>query len=190
MGAVLKRPKTSGEALDEFERDARTLEKEKLSEDARAAWERLRAQISGMQEAIKRLQAIKPFSPQKAAERIVAELQNAEGGALSGADLKSRWGLTAAVLHRRRKEHRIIYWRDSRHDFFYPQWQFTETGALLAGIQEVLKIFDSDDEWRVMRHFLGARKQLGERRPLDLLRDGEIDTVIAHARNHGAENTW
>src|SRR5580658_10845145 len=116
MAVVLKSPKTSAETLDEFERDARTLEKEKLSGDARAAWGRLRDQIAGMQKAIKHLQAIKPFSPQEAGKRIVGELQNAEGGAVSGAYLKSRWGLTAAVLHRRRRERRIIYWRDARHD--------------------------------------------------------------------------
>jgi TolA-binding protein len=85
----MKRLKTSAETLGEFERDARTLEKEKLSEDARAAWERLREQIAGMQKAIRQLQEIKPFSPQKAGQRIVCELQNAEGGAVSGGDLKS-----------------------------------------------------------------------------------------------------
>jgi hypothetical protein len=32
--------------------------------------------------------------------------------------------------------------------------------------------------------------QLADRRPLDLLRAGEIQKVLAHARNHAAENTW
>jgi hypothetical protein len=190
MAVVLKGPKISGDALDNFERDALMLEKEKLSKEARAALTRLRAQFDVIRQEIKRLPSIKPFSPKKAGERIVAELQNADGGAWSGADLKSRWGLTAAVLHRRRKERRIVCWRDPRHNFFYPQWQFTEAGALLPGIQEILQIFNSDDEWRIMRYFLGPRKQLAGRRPLDLLRSGEMDAALAHAHNHGVENTW
>lgn len=59
-----------------------------------------------------------------------------------------------------------------------------------AGIQEVLQTFNSADEWRVMRYFLGPRKQLEGRSPLDLLRAGEVQTVVNHARAHAAENTW
>jgi hypothetical protein len=34
------------------------------------------------------------------------------------------------------------------------------------------------------------RQQLGARRPLDLLRSGEVEKVRAHAQLHVAENTW
>jgi hypothetical protein len=131
------------------------------------------------------------FDPEQAGENLVAELQAAEGGAWNGAELKTEpFKLSAATLHRRRKEHRIIYWRDARHEFHYPKWQFTPAGALLPGIQEVLEQFHSPDEWRVMSYFLGRRQQLGGRRPLDCLRQGEITTVLAHAQLHAEENTW
>jgi hypothetical protein len=87
-------------------------------------------------------------------------------------------------------EHRIVYWRDAKHDFHYPKWQFTPTGAILPGVQEVLQIFRSEDEWGVMSYFLGKRQQLGDRRPLDLLRQGEKATVLAHAKLNADENTW
>ncbi len=123
-------------------------------------------------------------------DRIVAELKTAEGGAFTGAELATKFQLTASVLHRRRREHRVIFWRDPQHENRYPRWQFNEAGALLPGIQEVLQAFESFDEWRVMRYFLGPRKQLGGKRPLDLLRNGDIETVVNHARTHAAENTW
>jgi hypothetical protein len=104
--------------------------------------------------------------------------------------LQVRFGLSSATLHRRRKEYRIIYWRDARHNFHYPQWQFTPTGALLPGIQEVLELFMSQDEWRVMRYFLGPRAQLSGLRPLDLLRQGKMEEVLAHAKIHVAEDIW
>jgi hypothetical protein len=186
---MLRSAEDADQSLLQIERDSKKLEAARLSKEARAILERIRAKAGALRETMKHLR-IDPFSPQQAGERIVAALQNAEGGALSGAQMKRAFGLSPAVLHRRRKEHRIVFWRDSRHDFFYPRWQFTETGAMLPGIQDILQMFNSDDEWRVIRYFLGPRKQMNDRRPLDFLRAGEADKVIAHARFHAVENTW
>lgn len=136
--------------------------------------------------------AAKPqaFDPHATGQRLVEELQAAEGGAWTGQELQARFGLTAAVLHRRRKEHRIIYWRDARHEFHYPQWQFNAAGALMPGIQEILEQFKSQDEWRVVRFFLGPRAQLSGQQPLDLLRQGDVAKILAHAKIHVEENTW
>jgi hypothetical protein len=38
--------------------------------------------------------------------------------------------------------------------------------------------------------FLGARRQLGNQRPLDLLRQGTVNEAVAHAGLHATENTW
>jgi hypothetical protein len=120
----------------------------------------------------------------------VETAKTTEGGAWTGAELNERFGLNPSTLHRRRKEHRIVFWRDAQHEFHYPKWQFTPTGALITGIDEVLDTFKSSDEWRIMRYFLVPRHQLGERTPLDLLRSGEVAKVLAHAKAHGEENSW
>jgi hypothetical protein len=130
------------------------------------------------------------FDPCAAGEQFVEELRAAQRGAWTGQELRARFELTPATLCRRRKEHRIISWRDARHDFHYPKWQFTLTGALLPGIQEVLAAFLSRDEWRIMRYFLGKRAQLAGLSPLDLLRRGEQEKVFAHAKLHVEQNTW
>ena len=130
------------------------------------------------------------FDPYAAGENLVGGLQKAEGGAWTGQDLQEQFALTSATLHRRRKEHRILFWRDAQHEFHYPKWQFTESGALLSGVQEVLQSFQSHDEWRLIRYFLGPRGQLSGRRPLDLLRAGQVDRVLKHAKVHAEENTW
>lgn len=134
--------------------------------------------------------AARTFDPWAAGQQAVEEMKNAEGGAWTGQELRELFDLTPATLHKRRAEHRIVYWRDAKHDFHYPKWQFTPTGAILPGVQEILQIFRSDDEWGVMSYFLGQRRQLGDRRPLDLLRAGEKDKVAAHAKLHADENTW
>jgi hypothetical protein len=130
------------------------------------------------------------FDPYEAGQLEVMRLQKSEGGAWSGQDLARLFDLSFAVLHRRRKEFRIIYWRDARGEFHYPKWQFNPAGAVLHGVDDVLQIFRSLDEWRVIRYFLNPRRQLDNKRPIDLLRDGKIENVILHARNHAKENTW
>ena len=59
----------------------------------------------------------KPFDPQAAGRQVVEKLQAAEGGAWTGQELNALFKLTSANLHKRRTEHRIIYWRDARHNF-------------------------------------------------------------------------
>ena len=130
------------------------------------------------------------FDPHEAGLALVRQMQKAEGGAWTGAELHAHFDLTSATLHRRRAEHRTIFWRDAKEVFHYPKWQFTPTGALLPGLQEVLQTFRSSDEWRIMRYFLMPRQQLDNQPPLALLQRGEEDKVIAHARIHGQENTW
>jgi hypothetical protein len=174
--------------FEQIEEDVSRIRAAKLSANARKLVDQLASRIKDLQHRLHVTLAIP--DPHKAGESIVASLQNAEGGAYTAAELPQQWQLSTAVLHRRRTEFRIIYWRDAKHAFHYPRWQFNEAGALLPGIQEVLQMFKSRDEWRVMRYFLGARKQLDERRPLDLLRAGKIEAVLAHAQLHAAENTW
>jgi hypothetical protein len=126
----------------------------------------------------------------KGEEQIITELQAAEGGAWSGAELRKEFGLSLADLRRRRAKYLIVYWQDARGVYFYPHWQFRRNGVLLPGVAQVLQIFRSKDQWRIMRYFLAPRQQLSGRRPLDLLRAGEIVKVLNHARMHNAENTW
>ena len=130
------------------------------------------------------------FDSSAAGKQLVRELQQVEGGAWTGQDLQEQFALTSATLHKRRKEHRILFWRNAKHVFHYPRWQFTPTGALLPGVQEVLQAFHSHDEWRLMRYFLSPRRQLAGSRPLDLLRTGKMEQVLKHAKAHAEENTW
>ena len=130
------------------------------------------------------------FDPHKAGRILVEKMQGAEGGAWTGAELGLLFALTPANLHKRRAEHRIVWWRDAKNRFHYPKWQFNAAGAVLAGVQEVLQTFRSSDEWRVMRYFLAPRHQLDDRAPLDLLRGGKLDRVVAHAKANGEENSW
>ena len=135
--------------LREIERSAAGLEQENLSNKGRLRVKTIKAAVAQLQQSLGALLGQSGFLPQQTGARVVAELQTAEGGAWTGAELEQLFGLKPATLHRRRKEHRVIFWRDARHEFHYPRWQFTETGALLPGVQGVLQTFDSESSWAV-----------------------------------------
>jgi hypothetical protein len=130
------------------------------------------------------------FDPFEAGRKLVIEMQQAEGGAWTGTELHHHWGLTSAVLYKRRKEHRIVWWKDAKNRFHYPKWQFDQAGAPMGGVQDVLQTLRSSDQWRVMRYFLAPWHQLDDRTPLDLLRAGRVAKVVAHAKGHAEENSW
>lgn len=127
----------------------------------------------------------KEFSPELAGAAVLLDLKKSDGGAWKGSALPR----SAEELSKLRAEFQIVSWSDGK-GYLYPKWQFKRSsGGFLPGIREVLQVFKSDDEWRVMRYFLGSREFL-DGRPLDLLRDGRVDEVVTHARLHFAENTW
>jgi hypothetical protein len=121
-------------------------------------------------------------------DKHIQELMSADGGsATTGA---ARWmcgyaDLDGLVSWVRDPDSQIRIQREPR----YPVWQFVNR-RVLPGVREVVAILQSDDQWRIMRYFLTARKALGNLRPLDLLRLGEIDRVLEHARLSREENTW
>ena len=110
------------------------------------------------------LSASSEFDPYEAGRELVEFLKATEGGAYSLADLQKKLGTRTSTIHRKRVEHRIVYWRDASDRFNYPKWQFNENGAVLKPVREILQIFKSDDEWRIMSYLLMPREQLVERR--------------------------
>jgi hypothetical protein len=111
-----------------------------------------------------------------------------EGGSVSTAETARLLGVAKSTVLRRWRAHRMVGWRQARAVRF-PVWQFA--GAkLLPEIEEILQIFHSDDQWRVMMYFLGNRLSLAGRRPLDLLREGKVPQVVAHAKAYAADDNW
>lgn len=121
-------------------------------------------------------------------EVVRQKLAADEGGSVSSAQAARLRKISKATALRRWRRHRLVAWKQGKAVRF-PVWQFAG-GKMLPGIEEVLQILDSDDQWRVMLYFLGNRRSLAGRRPLDLLREGKVAEVVAHAKAYAAENTW
>jgi hypothetical protein len=84
----------------------------------------------------------------------------------------------------------VVFWQDAKGDFFYPKWQFEPNGRMNNHILAVLKILDSEDAWGVMAYFLQPKVSLDARTPLEVIRSGQGERVIEHARDASEQATW
>ena len=96
-------------------------------------------------------------------------------------------GISKQTVLRRWRRHQVVGWKRGKAVRF-PVWQFAG-GKMLEGIEDVLRIIDTDDHWRLMFYFLSNRYSLGGP-PLDLLREGKVAEVIEHAKAYWADNSW
>lgn len=135
-------------------------------------------------------QSLDPRYAAALARGVIArkKMATAEGGAISPARAAQILQVTERTVIRRWCAFRMIAWRDE-NGIHFPIWQFRH-GKLLAGVEKVLQVFRSDDQWRVLLYFLGARYSLNRERPLDLLRRGEAAKVVAHAKALAEDNNW
>jgi hypothetical protein len=120
---------------------------------------------------------------------LVRALAEAEGESFSLEEAAALLKISSDQLVTHIRDRRVVAWTDHGGHPRLPRWQF-ENNGLLTGIRQVLEIFRSHDEWRVMRYFLSKRQSLNNQRPLDLLRAREVGKVIVHAQAHFEDNTW
>jgi len=116
-------------------------------------------------------------------EEILAE----EGGAISDAAFAKRLGLKSrqSVLNYR-DAGKIFALPKGRRNFVYPSWQIHRR-HLLPGLEVVLKILfeKKTPPASILDFFLTEAEALDGKRPLDLLRAGEIEEVTLHAQRYG-----
>lgn len=119
---------------------------------------------------------------------VEEEICHAEGGGLSDAEFAARLGLgSRETVRQYRKSGRIFAWRKDSRSYRYPAWQIYQKG-LLPGLAEVLQVLINEkglSPFSIACHFLTPSTELDEARPLDLLRQGKVDEVVADARRYG-----
>ena len=106
------------------------------------------------------------------------ELLSAEGGALAASDVAQLLGISRQAVDKRRKLGQLLAVEVPKRGLLYPAWQFTDAGAPLPGLLDVLKVLGSHDAWAQARFFLSGNDWLEGKRPLDVLRVGGVDQVL------------
>ena len=121
--------------------------------------------------------------------RVLTEkLKRWRGGGISVLQAGRLLRISPAVVRKRWRAGMLIGWTEVRQ-IRLARWQFRGR-ELLPGIETILRTLDSRDRLRVVLYFFARRESLSRMRPLDLLRRGETETVIAHAKAHADENNW
>jgi hypothetical protein len=117
------------------------------------------------------------------------ELLNADGGALVASQVAELLGISRQAVDKRRKAGQLLAVSLPRRGLQYPAWQFTEMGATVEGLVEVLAILRAHDAWAQARFFVAGNDRLEGARPIDRLREGVLEPVLIAARlfgEHGA----
>ncbi len=123
----------------------------------------------------------------RAIPRQVALLKDF-GGALS-AEQAAQWlGISRQAVDKRRRRGLLIGLTQGRRGYAYPVWQF-EAGRTLPHLEKVLEALSGHDPWMQMTFFLNGNDRLDGQRPLDALRQGQLEPVLQAASalgEHGA----
>jgi hypothetical protein len=115
------------------------------------------------------------------------ELRDAEGGGLSDAEFAARMGLgSRETIRQYREKGRIFGWLRDARSYRYPAWQIHRK-QLLPGLAAVLAVLKEKEmpSLSIISYFLTPSDGLEDGRPLELLRDGKVDEVVADAKRYG-----
>ena len=114
------------------------------------------------------------------------QLAEAEGGSLSSDDVARLLRISKTAVLKRLEAGRLLAWREERLQAArFPRWQFDQHGQVQPGLEDVLAILDQDerlDAWGKILFFLRDQGALGDRRPLDLLREGKLKEICLAAQ--------
>ncbi|QIN85429.1 hypothetical protein GBA63_22270 (plasmid) [Rubrobacter tropicus] len=115
------------------------------------------------------------------------ELLDAEGGWLSAEQAAGR--LTSRAALDKRRERGTILALPRANKYVYPVWQFDEDTrhGLLPGLREVLEGFGVESPWMRAEFLLAHHDELGGRRAIDALSEGDAEAVRLLAASYGEQ---
>ena len=113
-----------------------------------------------------------------------ARLIEQNGGIFKTEEVAEYLGITPQAVNKRRALRQLVGLTFRKRGHMFPAWQFTERGTV-PGLEQVLQALADHDEWMQNVFFINPNTRLGGRRPVDLLREGEIQEVLDSAREFG-----
>lgn len=109
-----------------------------------------------------------------------------EGGAVTALQAAELLGITRQAVDKRRRVGTLIGLSLGRKGYVYPVWQFDQ-GGTLPGLEAVLAELKEFSPWMQDAFMLSGDARLDGKRPLDLLRQGTVQRVVAVASAYGEQ---
>lgn len=69
----------------------------------------------------------------------------------------------------------------------YPTLQFNRGGTVVPGLKAVREALQTSNSWAVLNFLSHPDARLGNRKPIELLKSGQIELVLEAARRHGEQ---
>ena len=113
--------------------------------------------------------------------KLKKQLIEAEGGYGNSEEIAEMLGVSRQAINQRRQRGKLIGLSRGKGKYIYPLWQFTDTGKTILGLEAVLEKLSEVDPWTQVTFFLNPNVRLENNTPLEMLRKGEVETVIISA---------
>ncbi len=115
------------------------------------------------------------------------ELLNYQGKkALTSSEVAAVLGISRQAVDNRRKNNSLLGLSLGSRGYRYPAWQFTN-GSVLTGWSEVLSNMEHLDDWSKLIFMLTGDIRLGDKTPLECLKNAQTDEVISAAKAYGLQ---
>jgi len=114
------------------------------------------------------------------------ELLHEAGGGWSSTRVATHLGMTRQAVDKRRKAGKLLALQSGRGDYLYPVCQFTGHGVL-PGIERFLAACPPSGGWTRLDLLLTPAEEIGDRAPLQALRDGDVAAAVHAAEMFGEQ---
>jgi hypothetical protein len=120
--------------------------------------------------------------------RIAQSDLKAAGGAYDLEEVQALLnGVTRQAVDKRVQEGSLLAVPGPSNRRRYPTLQFDRSGVLIEGLREVQAALPVESPWSVLSFLAREDDRLGGRRPIDLMREGNLALVVDAARRFGEQ---
>ena len=120
--------------------------------------------------------------------KLVEEDLRASGGAFSLEDVrKLMHGVSRQAVHKRVNEGSLLAVPGPSNRSMYPVVQFRNDGMPTEGLKEVRQALQTKSPWMLLNFLVSKEPRLGGKKPVDLLKAGEVESVVEVARRVGVQ---
>jgi hypothetical protein len=120
--------------------------------------------------------------------RIAQDDLKAAGGAYDLEDVRTLLhGVSRQAVDKRVQEGSLLAVPGPSNRRCYPTLQFNRDGSVVVGLKDVQDALPVESPWAVLNFLARPDDRLGGRKPIDALREGNVELVVEAANRYGEQ---
>jgi hypothetical protein len=145
---------------------------------------------------VRALQSPEALAPLKAVDPLLdarlrgiaarQRLVESHGGTLTADEVAKPLKITRQAVDKRRRNGHLLAVELGRRGYYYPAWQFGESGTL-PGLESVLNALSDHDAWMQLAFFISPNQRLDGKAPYEALAKGQLQAVLIAAQAYGEQ---